>query len=398
MSDKNALIPYQEKATSLHKALQAVKSQIEVSIPQAVKEQLSSDRMIRLVMTEFRENPRLQECSPESIAAALIKSAQLGLEPDGELGHAYLIPRWNKKTGKMEATHQRGYLGNLELVYRANEVKAVQGVVVYSEDHFVYEEGLDAKLEHRPKLKGPRGELMCAYARIVYKDGTRLFHVVDEETINRAKERSDSFQRAPQDSPWSTDTVEMWKKTAIGHACKTLSKSVEEHRWDDHTVEETISALPEKVRAEVASMLPPVFAPPAEEPKQVAADGRGKKAQQQLPAGNKPKAEPPTEKLEPPAPAVTPAAAANADEPPPPSDSDAPAAPPVQQELPAASGATDQLTKDVAAIRSELEAARAAKNKSAFAPLLKRLSALPNGPQKEELKMFYMAVGKEMSK
>ena len=168
---KNALVPYQEKQNALYQLLKRVEPEIAKAIPAEVQKVLSTERMIRLTLTLFRDTPKLQECSPESIVAALIKSAQLGLEPDGELGAGYLIPRWNKKKGCREAIFQRGMQGNLQLLYRTGLVKgSVQAHVVYEAEvkngYFTWEEGLEPKLSHKPMVsREPRGDIVLAYAR-----------------------------------------------------------------------------------------------------------------------------------------------------------------------------------------------------------------------------------------
>ena len=61
-------------------------------IAKALPKHFQSERFTRLALTAFRQSPELQKCSPISIIAALMESAQLGLEPNTSLGHAYLIP------------------------------------------------------------------------------------------------------------------------------------------------------------------------------------------------------------------------------------------------------------------------------------------------------------------
>ena len=48
-----------------------------------------------------------------------MQSAQLGLEPNTNLGHAYLIPYYDKNSGKKIVNLQLGYMGLLDLAHRS---------------------------------------------------------------------------------------------------------------------------------------------------------------------------------------------------------------------------------------------------------------------------------------
>ena len=65
-------------------------------IKRALPKHLNADRMSRIALTAFRRTPKLGECDPRSVFAAVIQASQLGLEPD-TLGRAYLIPYEKRK-------------------------------------------------------------------------------------------------------------------------------------------------------------------------------------------------------------------------------------------------------------------------------------------------------------
>jgi recombination protein RecT len=89
--------------------------EIEASLPSMV----SSERFQRVALTAFSNNEKLQACEPMSFIAAMMKSAQLGLEPNTTLGQVYLIPFGNK------VQFQLGYKGLLELVQRIGKIKTL---------------------------------------------------------------------------------------------------------------------------------------------------------------------------------------------------------------------------------------------------------------------------------
>jgi recombination protein RecT len=79
------------------------------------------------LLTAIRLNPLLHECTTESLLAALLLSAQVGLEP-GPLGHVYLVPY------KRECTWILGYTGIIELARRTDRVGGLRSIVLWDND------------------------------------------------------------------------------------------------------------------------------------------------------------------------------------------------------------------------------------------------------------------------
>jgi recombination protein RecT len=52
---------------------------------------MDSERLVRITLTTLRTNPKLLECSIESLLACVLQSASLGLEPN-LLGSCYFVP------------------------------------------------------------------------------------------------------------------------------------------------------------------------------------------------------------------------------------------------------------------------------------------------------------------
>ena len=111
----------------------------------ALPTHLNAERMRRLYLTVFNNSPALKACNPASVIGCLLKSAQLGLEPDG--GKLYLIPRGG------ECTVQIGYQGYIELARRSGQIAAIEANLVYESDDFSIAYHLDSKFEHRPNLR-----------------------------------------------------------------------------------------------------------------------------------------------------------------------------------------------------------------------------------------------------
>lgn len=201
----------------------AMLKQHQAEIARALPRHLNPDRMTRIALTEFRKNPRLAECDPRSVFAAVIMASQLGLEP-GLMGQCYLIPY------KTECQLIPGYQGLLDLVRRTGKVRRIEAQVVYERDHFIYRTGLNVTLEHEPLLDGDRGEPRLAYAVAEFADGGHHVEIMTRAEIEGIRDRGSNSQNAKRwgkKTPWDTDADQMWRKTVLRRLCKFLPKSVE---------------------------------------------------------------------------------------------------------------------------------------------------------------------------
>lgn len=192
---------------------------MEPAFKQALPKQISADRFARIAMTAVRNNPTLQKCNPMSFLAALMQSAQLGLEPNTPLGQAYIIPYGN------EAQFQLGYQGLLTLAHRTGEYQQIYAMAVHVNDDFEYEYGLEPKLLHKPS-EIPVGEPTHYYAVYRLVNGGYGFAVMSRQEVEMHRDRfSPSAKRGS--SPWKTDFDAMALKTVLKKALKYAPKSVE---------------------------------------------------------------------------------------------------------------------------------------------------------------------------
>lgn len=202
----------QKPARTIADDLAVLKPQIKVALPAGMDE----DRFIRTVLTLLQRTPGLMECNKQSILLGVIQSAELGLELGTVMGHAYLVPF------KGNATLQIGWRGFIELARRSGIINSIVAEVVYENDAFEIEKGLDQKLVHRPRLKGARGEPIGAYAIAFFKDGFKDFEWMDLDQIEHCRKSS---RASRDDSPWNTHWEEMARKTPIRRLCKRLPLS-----------------------------------------------------------------------------------------------------------------------------------------------------------------------------
>lgn len=176
---------------------------------------MTAERFTRIGLSVIRNNPSLMGADPLSLIGALMKCAQMGLEP-GIGDHVYLI------TYGQEVTVQTGWRGELELAQRSGKLKYVTVQEVRENDTFSYEYGTDQHLTHKPAMK-ERGEVICYYAYLAYVDGGDHFEVMSVEDVTAHK-----LKYVKKETPaWKTAFDSMAKKTVLRKALNYSPKSIE---------------------------------------------------------------------------------------------------------------------------------------------------------------------------
>ena len=215
-TDKKSLISANQK--TVVGLLEQMKGEIARCLPK----HLTPERMTRIAITELRKTPKLQECEPMSFIAAIMQASQLGLEP-GIMGSCYLIPFYNKNTGKYECTFMPGYRGFLDLARRSGQIVSLVARAVYENDEFTYEFGLKEDIKHKPNMNN-KGQLVAVYAVALLKDGGHQFDVMSRQEVEKIRNTS---SKSKDNGPWVTDFEEMAKKTVLRRLFKWLPCSVE---------------------------------------------------------------------------------------------------------------------------------------------------------------------------
>lgn len=198
------------------KTMQSYIKSMEGEIKKALPSVITPERFTRMVLSAISVNPKLAQCSPSSFLGAMMSAAQLGLEPNTPLGQAYLIPYKNR--GVDEVQFQLGYKGLIDLAYRSGEVELVQAHIVYENDDFTLEYGLEPKLVHKPADRD-RGEPIKVYAMFKTKSGGYGFDVMSMDDVRRHAEKYSQAYKSGF-SPWKTNFEEMAKKTVLKRVLK----------------------------------------------------------------------------------------------------------------------------------------------------------------------------------
>ena len=116
------------------------KSQIGMALPK----HMNVDRMLRMAMTTFQTNPKLLDCSPVTLFGAVIKCAEMGLEPGNLLNNVHLVPFGRKVEVII------GYKGLIQLARRSGEFKGVMARIIYEKEPFDLNYGFESKFSNIP--------------------------------------------------------------------------------------------------------------------------------------------------------------------------------------------------------------------------------------------------------
>lgn len=193
---------------------------------------VGADRMLKIALGALRTTPKLMQARTDTLLGAIIQCAQMGLEPNTPLGHAYLIPFDNRSKGVTEVQIVFGYKGLIDLARRSGQIVSIAAHEVRENDHFEYEYGLDEKLVHRPCLTGDRGAVTAFYAVAKLVGGGYAFEVMSRSDVEAIRNESQGWKTAVRfkkeaQSPWGAHFVEMGRKTVLRRLFKFLPVSIE---------------------------------------------------------------------------------------------------------------------------------------------------------------------------
>lgn len=206
MSENTQLSKKTEKLRTLLESPK-LRDQMALVLPK----HLTPDRMARIAITALIKTPKLAECDPASVLAAMMTCSQHGIEPDGRRAH--LIP--------FGSTCQLiiDYKGLVELMLNDENVGSIYAKEVRENDEFDYNKGV--LNTHRFSLGTKRGEIVGAYCLITFKDGTEKCEVMDLDELIAVRNCS----KAKDSGPYVQFTAEMYKKIVIKRASKQMQLS-----------------------------------------------------------------------------------------------------------------------------------------------------------------------------
>ena len=168
-------------------------------------------RLITSALVAISQTPELMKCEHRSIALALAKVAQWGLDVGDT---AYLIPFKGKAVAVV------GFKGLIQLMV-GSAVRKVEAHVVREGEPFEYQRGTGEFLRHSPRSyeRGKEPPITHAYAIVTLKFGYQQFEVMSAAEIEDIRQRF-SVQ-------WKSGPLPAWyaRKTLIRRVAKYVPQS-----------------------------------------------------------------------------------------------------------------------------------------------------------------------------
>lgn len=202
--------------------LDAFKTQIQHALP----EHLTAERMARLAMTAFNNNPALAECEPNSVFAAVILSSQLGLEI-GVDGEAFIIPYNDRRRGKI-AQFIPGWKGYVKLVNQAKEATIWTGAA-FKGDKFDFALGDEPFVRHIPTGESDETKANLTHVYCIGKvkgTGEKVIEVWPVRKVERHLGRYNKVGDRHYALNDDTNFIAYGRKVALLQVIKYLPKSV----------------------------------------------------------------------------------------------------------------------------------------------------------------------------
>lgn len=162
-------------------------------------------RLQAIAQAACAEDVMLTACTAESFLGALLRCAQLNMEP-GPLGRCFISRR------QTTAKFILGYKGILDLARRSGEVETIEAHAVYGQELFEVEYGTNRRLVHRPDTRGRQGDAHTFYVYVRLTNGGEIFDFLTRDEIDDRRQRGEAD---PTGGPWSTDYDAMARKTCI---------------------------------------------------------------------------------------------------------------------------------------------------------------------------------------
>ena len=192
--------------------------QFKGEIARALPRHLNADRMSRIALTAFRRAPKLADCDPRSVFAAVIQASQLGLEPD-TLGRSYLIPYGR------ECQFVPGWKGLVDLVNRTGNATVYTGVI-FKDQTYSFRDGSTRELiiNNETELEDPE-DITHAYA-VGWVNGA-MMPVIELWRVSKIKKHRNRYNKVGK-KHYSFENWEMYaRKVPLLQVLKYMPASAE---------------------------------------------------------------------------------------------------------------------------------------------------------------------------
>ena len=197
------------------RARKTIEDRVKLSEAMLDKYGIGREQFERVALNALITNPAIANCDTGSLDKAIMRCAEMGLLPDGNM--AAIVPHKNQAV-LIPMIH-----GRIALARRATPGLVIRSQCVYAADEFVHEEGSSPRLIHEPNAKAARDadHIIAVYATALGpKQPQPEWEVLYRDDIDRYKTKSAAGERGP----WGSDYGEMAEKTVLGLLLKRLPR------------------------------------------------------------------------------------------------------------------------------------------------------------------------------
>lgn len=214
--EANGIVKHEPGSKGAFMALvEGRKASIEAVLPRHLAGR--GDALVKSAMLASMKNPQIEQCKPQTIAAALVQAAQLGFtDVSGTLGQAYLVPY----NGQCQLIV--GYRGMIELARRSGEIASIDAQPVFKGDVFKRTLGDNPSFVHEPgDGEQTYANLVGCYVIAKFKDGGISRTWMYKREIDAIKKNS---------GPWRDHPIQMALKTVVRRGFKWWPMSLDLQR------------------------------------------------------------------------------------------------------------------------------------------------------------------------
>ena len=199
-----ALVPYEQLRNLVRS------EDIQNRFTEVLGDSTKSRAFLASLLT-LASSDHLKNCDPNSMLVSAMKAAALDLPIDPNIGHAWIVPYRDGKSGKTLAQFQVGYRGFVQLALRTNQYKFINVAPIY-EGQEIKEDQLTGEIRVNGYRQSDKIIGFAAYFRL--HNGFEKFIYMTSDAIHaHAKRFSKSYGK--DSSPWITDFDAMAKKTVL---------------------------------------------------------------------------------------------------------------------------------------------------------------------------------------
>lgn len=251
---KGGLSIYDQFANELEARAESIASMLPSTVTPA--------RFKNTVIAAIRQDPSILQATIRSVMGAVIRAAQDGLVPDGREGHIAIYNTNVAKRGEKERWEKRAQwnpmAGGLRKRLRELDGIIANAEVVHEKDHFLWDQGDEPRIEHRPAPLGSgRGKMIGAYC--IYRKGDDILHreVMDFTQIETTRAQS----KQPDSLMWKKFPEEGYRKVVLRRGIKTVPVT---DQMREIVLRDDADNFEFERRAEAAALIPP--SPPTPPP------------------------------------------------------------------------------------------------------------------------------------